>query len=93
MVILEAMSFKKPIVAMNVGSIYEVVKNEYNGYLINEKDYTEFIHSLESLKSDNEKIKIYGENSFKIIDENYNIEKYQNDITKVYDRLLSINTN
>ena len=93
MVILEAMSFKKPIVAMNVGSINEVVKNEYNGYLINEKDYTEFIYSLKSLKNDSEKIKRYGQNSFKIIDENYNIIDYQKNITTVYDKVLSLNTN
>ena len=93
MVILEAMSFKKPIVAMDVGSIYEVVKNEYNGYLINEKNYKEFINKLEKLKNDNTKIKKYGENSFKIIDKNYNIKNYQNDITKLYDSLLASNIN
>ena len=93
MVILEAMSFKKPIVAMNVGSIYEVVKNEYNGYLIDEKQYEEFIHRLEVLKNDETKLENYGENSFKIIDENYNIENYQDDISKLYDRLLNDNKN
>ena len=93
MVILEAMSFKKPIVAMNVGSINEVVKNEYNGYLINENDYAKFIHRLKSLKNDSGKIQSYGQNSFKIIDENYNIIDYQKNITTVYDKVLSINTN
>ena len=93
MVILEAMSFKKPIVAMNVGSINEVVKNEYNGYLINKNDYTEFIHRLKLFKNDSEKIQIYGQNSFKIIDENYNIIDYQKNITTVYDKVLSLNTN
>ncbi|MGL5750073.1 MAG: glycosyltransferase [Paraclostridium sp.] len=93
MVILEAMSFKKPIVSMDVGSINEVVKNEYNGYLINKNDYTEFINSLKTLKNSNQKIQSYGQNSFKTINENYNIVYYQKSITKVYDKVLSLNTN
>lgn len=88
MVILEAMSFRKPIVAMNVGSINELVKNEYNGYLINEKDYKSFIKYLKILKNEDERIKSYGENSFKIIENNYNIVEYQKNITKVYDKVL-----
>lgn len=88
MVILEAMSFKKPIVSMNVGSIDEVVKNEYNGYLINQKDYKLFIEKLMILKNNDIKIKKYGENSFKIIKENYDIVEYEKKVSKLYDKVL-----
>ena len=89
MVILEAMSFKKPIVAMNVGSINEVVKNEYNGYLVNPNDYDTFFNSLINLKNDKEKRLIYGKNSLEIIKENYDIKNYQETVKDLYDMVLS----
>ena len=82
------MSFKKPIVSMNVGSIDEVVKNEYNGYLINQKDYKLFIEKLMILKNNDIKIKKYVENSFKIIKENYDIVEYEKKVSKLYDKVL-----
>ncbi|MDU4934713.1 MAG: glycosyltransferase family 4 protein [Peptostreptococcaceae bacterium] len=88
MVILEAMSFNKPIVAMNVGSINEVVRSNYNGYLIDPNNYDEFILKLIDLKNSKEQIKYYGENSKAIIESNYGIDKYVDRIISIYDKVL-----
>ncbi len=61
MVILEAMTFEIPIVSMNVGSINEVVKNDYNGYLVSPQDYDEFLEKLLELKENKKRIEDYGE--------------------------------
>ncbi|MPQ42273.1 glycosyltransferase [Clostridium tarantellae] len=83
MVILEAMAFKKAIVSMNVGSISEVINNE-TGIIINEGEYKVFIDKLIEIKNNKERIKAYGENAFKFIDENYNIHSYVEKIEKKY---------
>lgn len=63
MVFIEAMNYRLPIIANNIGSLSDFVINDYNGYLIenNVNDYTEAICRL----FDNpEKCKIMGENGY-----------------------------
>lgn len=82
MVLLEAMSFMKPIVSMNVGSINEVIKN--NGYLIQSGEYDDFVNKLGKLKDDDEKRKIFGQNSLNIINRDYEIDTYCYKLEKIY---------
>ena len=82
MVLLEAMSFKKPVVSMNVGSIHEVIKD--NGYLIETNNYIDFIDKLEALKNEDEKRVEFGKNSFNIIKDNFDIVKYCSDLENIY---------
>ena len=74
------------LISMNVGSINEVVKNDYNGYLVNPGDYDEFLKRLLEVKSDKSKIESYGKKSRKIIDDNYNIDDYVEKIISIYDK-------
>ena len=89
MVILEAMSFGKPIVSMNVGSINEVITNNKSGVLIDKENYKEFIEKLISIKLNKELSRQYGQEAFKEIDKNYNIKNYEKEINKVYDKILN----
>ena len=89
MVILEAMSVKKPVVSMDVGSINEVVIHNENGFLVEPKNYQEFIDYLYKLKSDETMIRKFGENAFNKINENYNIKNYEKEVSKLYDSLLN----
>ena len=84
MVLLEAMSFKKAIVSMNVGSISEVIINKETGFLINQADYLEFIVKLNEIKEQEKLIKKLGDNAFKFIEMNFNIEYYINEIESIY---------
>lgn len=88
MVILEAMSFGKPIVSMNVGSINEVITNNKNGVLIDKENYRSFIEKLITIKSNKELSIKYGKEAFNEIDKNYNIKNYEKDIAKLYDNIL-----
>ncbi len=89
MVILEAMSFGKPIVSMNVGSINEVITNNKSGVLIDKGNYREFIDKLIIMKSDKCLSKKYGKQAFNEIDKNYNINNYELEINKVYDKIIT----
>lgn len=88
MVLLEAMAFKKPVISMNVGSISEVVVNDETGILIEQGNYKKFVNELISLK-DNEILKnrlcLQG---FEYINKNYNINNYEESITKLYKKLI-----
>lgn len=88
MVILEAMSFGKPIVSMDVGSINEVVINDYTGNLIEKNKYDKFLRYLVSIKHDISQLESYGINARNIIDTKYNIKKYCANIVKIYDGLI-----
>lgn len=88
MVLLEAMSFKIPIISMNVGSIKELVKDKENGYLIEKENYQCFIKRLIELKNDKEDIKQYGENGFKIIKNNYDVATYIRKLETIYDDVI-----
>lgn len=87
MVILEAMAFKKPIISMNVGSISEVVIDGYNGKLVKRGEYDVFIHELLKLSKDSYLVKRYGENSYNHVNENFNINRYVDDIVDIYNKV------
>lgn len=90
MVILEAMSFEKPIVSMNVGSINEVIIDNYNGNLVEQGDLNAFINKLVYIKSDKKHQNIFGLNAKKTIEQNYNINRYNSRIICLYDEVLNI---
>ena len=88
MVILEAMSYKLPVVSMDVGSIKEIVKNNSNGYLIAKGEYKLFIEALLDLKNDSIKRNIYGKQALKDIQDGYSIQNYIKNVEKIYDNVV-----
>ncbi|MFD4703682.1 glycosyltransferase family 4 protein [Gottfriedia sp. NPDC058432] len=90
MVILEAMCFEKPVVAMDVGSISEIIKNEHNGFIISNLDYQQFIKSLLYLKNQELKRKQFGENAYHSIKKDYDITNYGASIKKIYISMLKL---
>ncbi len=64
-VFVEAMSFRLPIVANNIGSIPELVVNDRNGYLIN-NDVDGYAHAICSLIEDPTKSMKMGEAGYQL---------------------------
>ena len=83
MVLLEAMAFKKAIVSMNVGSISEVI-NKNTGILVNSGDYDKFINELNRIKNNNDLSIELGENSYRFVENKFNINSYVNKIENLY---------
>ena len=71
MVIIEAMSFGKPVVASNVGGISEIVKNDWNGYVLENKA---------SLFADKIKYILENEDIYKKFSQNA-LERFTKDLT------------
>jgi glycosyltransferase involved in cell wall biosynthesis len=63
-VFVEAMHYKLPIVANNIGSIPDMVINDFNGFLI-DNDIEGYATVLCELFDDPKKCKEFGENGFK----------------------------
>ena len=86
MVIIEAMSYGKPIVASNVGGISEIVRDNYNGYVVNNSS-DEFANRIsEILENDNLKY-IFSERSRDIFKSELTVNKMVDNYLKIYKSL------
>ena len=63
MVIIEAMSYKRPIVASNVGGINEIVQNGENGYVVN-NDAQHFAQRIKEIIENQELYNKLSNNSY-----------------------------
>lgn len=87
MVIIEAMSYSKPIVASQVGGIQEIVKNGYNGYVVANTPQA-FAEKITSVLSDSSLANSFGNNSHQIYEKELTAtemaKKYKNIYTDIY---------
>lgn len=84
MAILDAMGYGLPIISTNVGGIPKIVRQGKNGYLFEAGDIESFSKKIIELLNSKNKIEEYGEESFKIVKEEYSLESHINMITKLY---------
>lgn len=86
MVIIEAMSHSKPIVASNVGGVSEIVKNDVNGYTTR-NDSKEMADAISLILADKEKEKLMGVKSREIYEDKLTlgrmVDKYENLYKKI----------
>lgn len=85
--IIEAMSTGLPIIASNVGGNNELVANNVNGYLYD--SYKDLYLRLRELIGDKEKVKKMGEESYRMFEDNFQIEKQMKKVDKVYNLLIN----
>jgi glycosyltransferase involved in cell wall biosynthesis len=82
-VILEAMSFGKPIVASNVGGVSEIVINDENGYTV-ENIPEAFASKIQYILENKDIYKRFSENSLKRYEKDLTVEKMVKGYMKVY---------
>ena len=63
--LIEATQFGNPIISMSVGSVGDIVKNNYNGFLIEDFDL-DFFEYLRKLYEDKELLATFRSNSLEI---------------------------
>lgn len=87
--ILEAMSCEKAVIASNVGGIPEIVKNNYNGLLIEKENINELKNAINRLIH-NEKLRLkLGKNAREYVLNNYSIHRTVNNMINIYNRTIS----
>lgn len=82
-VILEAMSLGKPIVASDVGGISEIVRNGENGFVV-ENSPEAFRNHILSILEDEEVYKKFSVRSAQIFKEKLTVDKMVNAYLKIY---------
>ena len=85
MVILEAMSFGKPVVASNVGGISEIVRNEVNGYAL-ENNAQLFADKIQSILEDESLYSKFCQNSLEIFQKELTVEKMVQGYLDIYQK-------
>ena len=83
MVILEAMSLGKPIVASDVGGVSEIVRNEINGYALENKPHL-FAEKIEQILKDEELYSKLSHNSLNIFQDELTVEKMVQGYLEIY---------
>lgn len=86
--ILEAMAHQKPIIASNVGGISSIVKQGYNGWLINPYDLGMLDQIFDQIFSDRNLLHLYGVNSY-IEASKYSSEQVMKSLSSIYQSLLA----
>lgn len=83
MVILEAMSFGKPVVASNVGGISEIVQNDWNGYTL-ENDATLFAEKIKYILENEEVYAKFSQNALERFKQDLTVDKMVNAYLEIY---------
>ena len=85
--ILEAMSYKVPIIATNTGGIPEIVQDGKNGYLIEPGDKEELFQMILKLMKSESLRKDFGQEGF-MMAQNYYPSAIKAEVISLYDSLL-----
>lgn len=83
MVILEAMSFGKPVVASNVGGISEIVKNDVNGYTV-ENDPKVFSEKIKYILENEDVYQTFSRNSLDCFNRDLTVDKMVESYLEIY---------
>lgn len=88
LVIFEAMSVAKPVIAFDTIGPAEVVQNNLTGYLISPFNDVLFCDKIIELSKDCSKISTLGINAKKIVEENFSLRKMTEETINVYQTVL-----
>ena len=88
MVIIEAMSFGKPIVASDVGGISEIVRNDINGYTLPNQPEL-FAQKIDRILTDSNLYAQMSQNSLNIFNKELTIERMVNGYLDIYNTINS----
>lgn len=73
--VMEYMTLAKPVIANDAGGTREIVRHAENGYLISDQSEDEIADLILDLINDKQKRKVFGQNSKRIIDEIFSLDK------------------
>ncbi len=88
-VLLEAMLFKVPVLATNVGGIPNIVINGVTGYLVPPGDVQSLKNGMEKMLNDQEKTREMSEEGYKLVNEKYSARRMAEDYGRLYDKMIN----
>jgi glycosyltransferase involved in cell wall biosynthesis len=82
-VLIEAMAFKKPVIAFDHSSSPEIVIDQQTGFLIAKNDAEAFVEKILLLLNDRKLCEQFGANGLKRVEEKFTIEMTSNELEKI----------
>ena len=89
LVLLEAMSCKKPVIGTNSGGIPDIIKDGETGLLVTEKDPKALANAIEKLLIDEKLATRLANNGYKYVVENFSTSKIADKMLKVYQSIYT----
>ena len=86
-VFVEAMKYKLPIIANNIGALSDLVKDDFNGYLIH-NDIEGYVEAICKLLNNPEKCMEMGQNGYEFARDNFTWEKVGQTLKSNIERVL-----
>lgn len=90
-VLVEALSYKKPVVASNVGGIVDIIKHDKTGILVEQKSEEELAAAISRILMDPELAERLGTEGYKFIKAEFNWDSITDKILDVYKESLANN--
>lgn len=87
--ILDAMSFKIPVIASNIGGICDIIQNNTNGILVNPRDVDGFFTAITTLYNDKNLRESLSTNAYKML-KNYTPEIVCMEYKNLYEELFCL---
>lgn len=89
MVVLEAMSAGKPIIATDVGENHKVIQDGVSGYIVEKDNIDTIVDRLIKLIKDSERRRIFGKNAKERVSKDFSVETMIFKYEQLYEQLLS----
>ena len=87
-VVLEAMSFKLPVVVSNEGSLPEIVNDKITGFIVDKTNLNKFIESVEILIQDKNLRLKFGEEGRKTFLNNYTFNHFEDNLIMIFESVI-----
>ncbi|OGC76989.1 MAG: hypothetical protein A2145_03605 [candidate division Zixibacteria bacterium RBG_16_40_9] len=89
-VLIEALNYKKPVVASNVGGITDIVIDGKTGLLVPEKNSEELAVALKKILKDENLATKLGEQGYNYVKEKFSWDRIIRELKKVYSEAISL---
>lgn len=90
-VLIEALSYKKPVIASKVGGIIDVIQNEKTGLLVPEKDPTALADAIQRILSDPALGATLGEQGYHHVRQFFDWDRISAQTAEIYHELVAKN--
>ncbi|HNR65544.1 MAG TPA: glycosyltransferase, partial [Atribacterota bacterium] len=87
-VLVQAAATGIPMVAFNVDGIPEIIRDGYNGFLVEPKNINQLVEKITIYLRKPELLKMHGDNSKKVVKNRWTIEGMVKGTDKIYSKLI-----